>query len=756
MYARSNAACLAAVWLISFTSAIPVLGQYAGHRVVRCDVRTPRELQIAESLTDDIWNCTHGVGPLLMRVTPDQYDQLLLSPLRFELLIQDLQPVIDAHMAQVSALLAAEGDWYATFRPLEDIDARLDALIAAHPALVSETVPGVSHEQRPIRVLHISGPGSQQRDRPVVVVNACQHAREWVSPMVGMYLIEHLLTTYDSDARTKRLVDEIEWVIAPMLNPDGYVYSWTDERLWRKNRRPAPKGSDCIGVDLNRNWAYEWGGLGASTNPCDSTYRGPAALSEPELTAFTNHLQPFTGRAVAAVDLHSYSQMILGAWGYTCDPPADAEEYDRLGLLMREAIESVSGQLYRHGQSCTLLYPSSGAARDWYQGALGAFGWTIELRDHGADMFEIAPELIVPTAEEALEALLSLAEDRIAPLQIRITADLPRSVAACQPAAIDFDVLPGTQAVDPAGVTLWVKDAGAGTFTSYRAQAFGGDAFRALLPARGCGPALEYYIAAQSTAGGVVTTPRLAPEVLHRAYVGSIRALLADDFETDRGWKVQSDSPVGGVWDRGDPVGKFLAFNPIQPEDDTSPNGTLCFVTGPQGGGSGQGDVDSGPTRLISPLFAEAGSDPIVSYDRWFFTSTYNDELVAEASVDGGATWVQLESNVAWHEWRRREFRIQDYVSVSGALRVRFVASDLPNNSVTEAAIDEFRLESLDCTGLTADLTGDGVVDQLDLNVLLSCFNELGAACGDLDGDGATWQLDLNLLLASFGQVCGG
>jgi murein tripeptide amidase MpaA len=32
------------------------------------------------------------------------------------------------------------------------------------------------------------------------------------------------------------MVDEVEWTIFPVINADGYVYSWTTDRMWRKNR----------------------------------------------------------------------------------------------------------------------------------------------------------------------------------------------------------------------------------------------------------------------------------------------------------------------------------------------------------------------------------------------------------------------------------------------------------------------------------------------------------------------------------------
>jgi murein tripeptide amidase MpaA len=54
----------------------------------------------------------------------------------------------------------------------------------------------------------------------------------------------------------------------PLVNPDGYEYSWTTDRLWRKNRTPN-LGSSCVGTDLNRNFGFKWLTGGSSTKPLD-------------------------------------------------------------------------------------------------------------------------------------------------------------------------------------------------------------------------------------------------------------------------------------------------------------------------------------------------------------------------------------------------------------------------------------------------------------------------------------------------------
>ena len=102
--------------------------------------------------------------------------------------------------------------------------------------------------------------------------------REWLTPQTVLYVAEHLLSQYQSDPDVKLLVDNIEWYILPVANPDGYVYSWTTDRFCAESR-------NGYGVDLNRNWGYQWGGEGSSGVTTSDLYRGPSAFSEPETQA---------------------------------------------------------------------------------------------------------------------------------------------------------------------------------------------------------------------------------------------------------------------------------------------------------------------------------------------------------------------------------------------------------------------------------------------------------------------------------------
>jgi hypothetical protein len=411
---------MAAVLLAALPFAAPVLAQdalvrYAGHKVVRVDIRSDRDLRAMLRISADVWSEHIGIGPADFRVAPESLAALAASGLSYTVLVEDVQERIDAERARLAAPAAGAG-WFDDFKDLAAVEARLDELAALRPDLAQVVQVGTSLEGRPIRGLRICNDGTYPgRRKPGMVWASTQHAREWIAPMVTMYLAETLLTRYGADPDVTRVVDRAETFIVPVVNVDGYVYSWTTDRLWRKNRR-VNAGSGCVGVDLNRNWSYQWGlNNGSSGNPCSETYRGAAPFSEPETATLSQFISahPFV-RYVH--DMHSYGQWLLHPWGFTNALPPGHSFYQRLGADMAALILAVHGRTYLYGPTYTTLYPVSGSVTDWAWGAEHAYSTVIELR--GPD-FIVPPSEIVPNSEEVLPAVLYLANRMIRPLGVR-------------------------------------------------------------------------------------------------------------------------------------------------------------------------------------------------------------------------------------------------------------------------------------------------------------------------------------------------
>lgn len=119
----------------------------------------------------------------------------------------------------------------------------------------------------------------------------------------------------------------------PVVNPDGYEYSHTTDRLWRKNRSAGSGFLRCAGVDLNRNYGYQFGGTGTSTSRCSEIYRGAGAFSEPETLAHKRFFEQTKEQFKAFLTFHSYGQYILYPWGYNTAVPVDHVDLERIGTI---------------------------------------------------------------------------------------------------------------------------------------------------------------------------------------------------------------------------------------------------------------------------------------------------------------------------------------------------------------------------------------------------------------------------------------
>lgn len=366
---------------------------------VRVQVETEAQRETVRAVMLQLWSDGDGGAAFDVVLGPEGIDALRDRGIAFEVLVPDIDAVAAAEKARIEqAEVARPGNWYAEYRDYETVDAYLDVVAARRPDLARVEQLGVSTQGRRIRALRLSAADGEAK---AIVLNGGQHAREWISVMVSTCVADRMVSGYDTDPRIRAVLDErVVWV-APVINPDGYVYSWESDRYWRKNR------AEPYGVDLNRNWSVGFGGRGSSSNRRSQIYRGPYAFSEPETQALRDLItrEP----VVAHIDFHSFGQMILYPWGYTGKPAPDRDRLAALGDAMASAIAATHGEHYKL-MSASQLYTAGGTALDWSYGEAGADGFTIELRPNGGNGFVLPPEQIVPTCDEGLAAVLALAE----------------------------------------------------------------------------------------------------------------------------------------------------------------------------------------------------------------------------------------------------------------------------------------------------------------------------------------------------------
>ncbi len=192
---------------------------------------------------------------------------------------------------------------------------------------------------------------------------------------------------------------------------------------------------------------------------------------------------------------------------------------------------------------------------------------------------------------------------------------------------------------------------------------------------------------------------------------GELDTLFADDFENSSGWTVGApdDEAITGVWEIGDPEGTWWGDQPVQPEDDHSPDGTKCFVTGKLAGSSrGTYDVDGGKTTLTSPTIDLSGTtSALLTYYRWYSSNTgsnpNDDDLIVDVSSDNGLTWHNLETlTYDDRRWEKRQFYLEDFITLTDQVKLRFIAQDNgAGGSIVEAAIDDISIVA--CSGTQPD-----------------------------------------------------
>ncbi len=301
---------------------------------------------------------------------------IVVSPETESQLVQHGFRVAAPSVARVTTGAAAD-----TFRMFHSFDkpgsgirATLSAWAAADTRIHLDSV-GASYEGRPMLAVKI-GPPDDSPNRPNVLFLATHHAREWISTAVAMDLIRWL-----ADSGAGLITAHDVWVM-PVENPDGYQYSFTTDRYWRKNRRPNDNGS--YGVDPNRNYPAFWGvdDVGSSNYEYAETYRGTSPGSEPEtqaVMAFHAAHPP-----VVSLSYHSYTGLVLYPWGFRAGELApDLPRFQALAGtdLVPAVTDSVPGSTLDHyhpGPGWN-LYTTNGEYTDWAYRIYGTMAFTTEL-----------------------------------------------------------------------------------------------------------------------------------------------------------------------------------------------------------------------------------------------------------------------------------------------------------------------------------------------------------------------------------------
>ncbi|KAJ8721058.1 hypothetical protein PYW08_006523 [Mythimna loreyi] len=391
---------------------------YEGHAVYEVEVNSIDQGKLVHDVEDnlflDVWSDAVPGRPgqvLVPKVQREVFEHFLNEAgVQYKVQVENVREQLELE-DQLLAEAAAKSNssssrlGFDKIHTFAEVDAYLDQLARQYPNVVTVVLGGRSIEGRPIRYLRISTTNFQDARKPVVFMQSLIHCREWVTLPATLYAIHKLVI----DVTESDLVRDIDWIILPVANPDGYVFTHSNDRYWRKNRRLNFGGTVCAGVDLNRNFDMNWG-TASSTNPCSDTFHGTGPFSEPETAVTRNIIQAHRNRLALFLDIHSFGSMILYGFG-DGSLPSNALQVNLVGVQMAQAIDRVKWPQNRNyivGNIMNVLYAASGGASDYGQ-LFAPYSYTYELpawrNNSWLQGFLVDPEFIEQAGFETWEGI---------------------------------------------------------------------------------------------------------------------------------------------------------------------------------------------------------------------------------------------------------------------------------------------------------------------------------------------------------------
>lgn len=316
--------------------------------------------------------------------------------MNYQILIHDLQEEIEKQFDVTDEVSGRHS--YAKYNDWGKIVSWTEKIVEKYPEMVSRIKIGSTFEDNPLYVLKI---GKKDGERKAIFMDCGIHAREWVSPAFCQWFVYQATKSYGKNRIMTKLLDRMTFYVLPVFNVDGYIWSWTQDRMWRKNRSKN-KNSTCIGTDLNRNFDVSWNSSSNTANPCLHVYRGPAAESEKETKAVTNFIRRHKNSIKAYITFHAYSQVLLFPYGYTSKLPPNYDDLLKVSRIATDVLSTRYETRYTYGPIASIMYPTSGSSLDWAYNEGIKHTFAFELRDKGKFGFLLPESQIKPTCKETM------------------------------------------------------------------------------------------------------------------------------------------------------------------------------------------------------------------------------------------------------------------------------------------------------------------------------------------------------------------
>lgn len=298
----------------------------------------------------------------------------------------------------------------AAYHNYAELSEALSTLARNNPDIVHMSSIAKTPEAKDIWALRITSNLNNASTKPAVIFMGGHHAREHLSVEMPLMLAQYLVEQYRAgNSKVIGLINSRDIHIIPVVNPDGMEYDIKDGsyKMWRKNRTRNANGT--FGVDLNRNYGFQWGTGGSSSDPSSETYKGTTPFSEIESTAIKNYVEAHSNIAIL-LTIHSFSKLILYPWGHKYNPIETGADQQVHSIMARKMAEWNG---YTPEQSSE-LYIASGDTTDWSYGVHKIISFTFELdpanNGFGGGGFYPGAGVIQPVFQKNIEPFLYLIE----------------------------------------------------------------------------------------------------------------------------------------------------------------------------------------------------------------------------------------------------------------------------------------------------------------------------------------------------------
>lgn len=325
--------------------------------LVEVDIYSRDDIHRLNDLSMDITTVRGDVA--LIAAIPEEVETLWANGFSPRIVLGNMRDAV------MSLGLPGRGEYHS----YSEITSDLAAWAAAYPSITELISIGQSHQGREIWALKITDNPDTEEAEPEIQWVGCHHGDETISVEVPYYIAEHLLENYGTDPEVTWLVDNREFWIIPMLNPDGHT---------------AGSRYNAQGTDLNRNYL------------CPCRCNAGTAFSAPESRAlrdFNVGMNPVT-----SLTFHSGAVCVNYLWDYSYDPTPD----EPMIITLSNGYASYNGYWVTNGADWYIVH---GSCQDWCYDTRGEVDWTIEL----CDIKDPPSSYIDPIYQENRDAMLYLA-----------------------------------------------------------------------------------------------------------------------------------------------------------------------------------------------------------------------------------------------------------------------------------------------------------------------------------------------------------